>query len=277
MHSYRARITPRSAFGTTPKGDTLFGQLCWAVRNRHGEDRLTSLLDGYTAGRPFAVVSDAFPADYLPRPMLPIHRFDEVASEVRKTVKKRAWLPLEQFKKPITGWLTHSRLSADIPGARPDEHPQPHNTLNRETGTTGTGQFAPYAMPQLWYGRKKDEIQEVCEQVLLDLYIVLDEERMKPEELQSLLSFIGEIGFGRDASVGLGKFEVKSFEPFELPAQDDANAWMTLAPCAPQGLAWDGAHCFYQPFTRLAGTAISARFRASLSRRPCCWRILVQC
>jgi CRISPR-associated protein Csm4 len=62
MTPYRIRIQPLSAFGTRPLGDTLFGQLCWAVRNRHGEERLDTLLDGYTQGQPFAVVSDAFPA-----------------------------------------------------------------------------------------------------------------------------------------------------------------------------------------------------------------------
>ncbi|PIW72238.1 MAG: CRISPR-associated protein Csm7, partial [Hydrogenophilales bacterium CG12_big_fil_rev_8_21_14_0_65_61_21] len=57
MQSLTTRITPLSAFGTPPKGDTLFGQLCWALRNRLGEARLTQLLDGYTVGRPFVVIS----------------------------------------------------------------------------------------------------------------------------------------------------------------------------------------------------------------------------
>ncbi len=28
------------------------------------------------------------------------------------------------------------------------------------------------------------------------------------------------------------------------------NAWLTLAPCAPQGLAWHPARCYYQVLTR---------------------------
>jgi len=34
------------------------------------------------------------------------------------------------------------------------------------------------------------------------------------------------------------------------PEQEKANAWMTLAPCASQGLSLDAEHCWYQPFTR---------------------------
>ena len=70
------------------------------------------------------------------------------------------------------------------------------------------------------------------------------------DELHELLTDIGAVGFGRDASIGLGKFDLKELSPFELPAQDNANAWLTLAPCAPQGLPWQANRCFYQPFTR---------------------------
>ena len=250
MRPYRVRITPKSAFGTPLKGDTLFGQICWAARNQYGVERLESLLEKYTAGLPFVVVSDAFPADHLPRPALPGHWFDEITGADRKAAKKRIWLPVEHYQSPVAGWLAHLRPARDVLGAAPEERPQPHNTLNRETGTTSKGEFAPYAMSQLWYGQKQIDRKRAIPEVLLDLYFVLDEERMKHDELQTLLGAIGKIGYGRDASIGLGKFEVKAFEPFDLPKHDDANAWLTLAPCAPQGLAWDETCCFYQPFTR---------------------------
>ena len=48
MKLYRFTLTSQSAMGTPLVGDTLFGQLCWAVRNRFGEARLTALLEGYT-------------------------------------------------------------------------------------------------------------------------------------------------------------------------------------------------------------------------------------
>ena len=40
MQSICVTLSPLSAFAT-PKGDTLFGQLCWAIRNRLGEAYLT--------------------------------------------------------------------------------------------------------------------------------------------------------------------------------------------------------------------------------------------
>lgn len=239
MNLYRLPLTPLSAFGTRPLGDTLFGQLCWAVRNRHGEKHLTDLLDGYTQNRrPFAVVSDALPAGYLPRPTLPTHCFDLPAGD-RKAVKKRAWLPLEHVHEPVASWLQHCKAPADVAGASPHSHPQPHNTLSRESGTTGNG-FDPYAMEQLWYEAG----------AALEVYLLLDETRLSAAELKTLLEDIGRVGFGRDASIGLGKFAVGDLEPIAPLCQAEADAFLTLAPCAPQGAGLDPDRSFYQPFTR---------------------------
>ncbi len=236
-----ATITPRSAFGGPIRGDTLFGQLCWAARHRWGEARLSELLQGYTAGQPFLVVSDAFPAGYLPRPALPLHFFDEVPDADRKAVKKRRWLPREHFAKPLRQWLNHaapdSAISSDELMAT---HVQPHNTINRMTGTTGTGEFAPYTTAQHWF----------APDLALDIYFAHDAERLSEDEIGELLEDVGHAGYGRDASIGLGKFEVASLASGGWPAQDNANAMMTLAPCAPQGLNFDSARSWYQPFTR---------------------------
>ncbi len=70
------------------------------------------------------------------------------------------------------------------------------------------------------------------------------------EDCQQCLIDIGDFGFGKDASIGLGKFEVVDFQAKPLPAQSNANACLTLAPCAPQGLGFDSQRSYYQLFTR---------------------------
>lgn len=252
MRSYRATLIPLSAFGTPPKGDTFFGQLCWALRNRLGEARLTQLLDGYTAGRPFAVVSDALPAGHLPRPALPGHWFTPLPGDDRKAVKKRIWLPVEHVAAHVTDWLQHCRPASALPGGAVESHPHPHNAIDRRTGTTGED-FAPYTMGRQWYGAKGEKRTTDSHALVdahLDLHIVLDETRLSATDLEQALRDIGELGFGRDAGIGLGRFRLDAFAAADLPAQADANAWLTLAPCAPQGLAWDAERCFYSVFTR---------------------------
>ncbi len=255
MRMVKARLVPLSAFGTLPRGDTFFGQLCWAVRNRYGEARLVALLEGYTTGAPFLVVSDAMPAGYLPRPALPAHWFVPIEGADRKQIKTRQWLPVAAFQEPVSQWLRHCVSPAELPGGWMNTHLQPHNSIDRRTGTTGEGAFAPYTMEQYWFGRPGDGSQARSPFLLgsLELYCVVDDTRpaaLSIEELRQILTDVGMIGFGRDASIGLGRFTIESVDEQPLLSQDHPNAYLTLAPCAPQGGLWHPDRCFYHLFTR---------------------------
>lgn len=250
MEILRLTLRPRSAFGGAVHGDTLFGQLCWAVRNRWGEERLGDLLDGYTEGRPFAVCSDAFPAGYLPRPALPLYRFESLPGADRKAVKKLRWLPVAALTSPVETWLAQAKDDAAVassftgqPGSNhtlATTRPQPHNSIDRRSGTTGAGAFAPYTLAQHWY----------AQDTRLDVYLVVDPQRIEGDAVVALIRDIGRSGYGRDASIGLGKFDVEDAQGVVPPRPDSASACFTLAPCAPQGLGVDSTRAHYAVFTR---------------------------
>ena len=65
------QIRLESDLGTSMRGDTLFGQLCWMLRLREGESALEELLEGYTDGAVFLIVSDGCPQGFVPKPDLP--------------------------------------------------------------------------------------------------------------------------------------------------------------------------------------------------------------
>ncbi len=246
MDTLHFTLCPRTAFGGSIRGDTLFGQLCWAVRNRHGEQRLQALLEGY-ADDPFVVCSDAFPQGHLPRPALPPHRFEAVPDEDRKRLKKRQWLPIEAVEQPVTHWLKACRTEVEVLQHASIEasklssvHAQPHNSIHRMLGTTHGGEFAPYTQAQIW----------AAPGLRFDLWVVHDSARIDAEELQDCLSDIGQLGYGRDASIGLGKFDIESTVSEALPRTDNADCYLTLAPSAPQGRDWDVEHSHYHLFTR---------------------------
>ncbi|MCB1934070.1 MAG: hypothetical protein KDI45_16595 [Candidatus Accumulibacter sp.] len=239
---HRATLALHTALGTPLAGDTLFGQLCWALREAAGEAELGHRLEGYTAGRPWLVVSDGFPAGYLPRPTLPQHfaaPCDDPAQ--RKAARKLRWLPVGR---------TSEALAVQLAGAVNDEHAyggkvpqrsvQAHNTLNRLSGTTGEGAFAPYTVPQTFHASGQR----------IDVYLVLDNERVSTDEAASLLTALGSAGFGRDASIGLGKFTLQTIEAAAFAAPTGANACWTLAPCAPQGQGFIGSESYWRVLTR---------------------------
>lgn len=184
----------------------------------------------------------------------------------RKTLKKKRWLPIPALSNDFRDWqsLAQSDIEANkqLAGserALAEKHPQPHNSINRESGTTGEGMFVPYTQSQYWFAPA----------IQLDLYAVIDETRISVEELIAALNFMGRTGYGRDASIGLGKFTTECDTTFTgfVPIAS-ANAWLTLAPCAPQGLGFNAAASFYQPMTRFGRHGDAAVLSDSPFKRP---------
>ena len=260
MQAFKLTLRPNTAFGTPLVGDTLFGQICWGIVEQFGETVLSECLQGYTKNRPFLVVSDAFPAGYLPLPTLPSFYWASDSETDRKTLKKRQWLPLSALDTPRRSWQQAAKSSSDIavelqkqggPNRQKNQHiaaslqhhqSQPHNSLNRQTHTTGAGgQFAPYESEQIWYAQNSE----------WEIYLLLDTGRLKAEDLHTVIANIGLSGYGRDASAGLGKFSITDWAQTDLFAQQShgASAW-TLAPCCPQNQGFDPEHSYYQIHTR---------------------------
>jgi CRISPR-associated protein Csm4 len=250
MQTFRLTLRPLSALGTPLAGDTLFGQLCWTLRHQLGNERLNALLHGYTERQPFAVVSDALPRDHLPLPSLPSGIWDKSGDD-RKALKKKRWLPLSALQQPLQTWQQHAVSDTDLDTKRENGQPprntieraQPHNTINRQTGTTGTGTFAPYTMVQIWPAPGSE----------FDLWLVLDTGRIDPADIHAAFTAIGQQGYGRDASIGLGKFELLDDKPPawpELRISGAANAWLTLGPCAPQGQGFCPERSYWNTVTR---------------------------
>lgn len=271
MKTCRLTLQPRAAFGTPLAGDTLFGQLCWTLRRQHGNQRLKELLAGYTNGCPFAVLSDALPLGHLPLPNLPSIYWNgssEKKGVERKVLKRKHWLPVEALGAPLGEWQQRARNEAEATQAivgqdakPPTERAQPHNSINRQTGTTGTGAFAPYTQAQRWFHPA----------LRFHLYVAIDESRLTLPELNSALAAIGETGFGRDASIGLGKFTLEGgidSEPLADLHHPHSNAWLALGPMAPQGLGFCPERSYYQPLTRFGRHGDIAVHSGNPFKRP---------
>lgn len=269
MALIRITLRPLTAFGTPLAGDTLFGQLCWAVRERYGNEQLTALLIGYTTGEPYLVVSDGFPAGFIPKPVLPEY-LQPVSNEVqnRKALKRRAWLPASDAGQNWQDWLARACDPAEADNeATPGEgRGMPahgaavvvtHNTINRLTGTTGGAMFAPRQVKHLKLGTTQG----------LDLYAVIDESRFTALQLLQVLRDVGLAGYGRDASTGLGKFAVGEPTVVQWPVKESHQA-LTLAACAPVPAALDSEHCYYHPQTRFGRHGNLAVMTGNPFKRP---------
>jgi CRISPR-associated protein Csm4 len=285
VERYFITIDPLSYFGTPLKGDTLFGQVCWQVAYASeivegGLDRAISL---YTE-KPFAIFSSAFPVfqskdgSYnwlMPRPSIPEKNlFETDASsrlqtyETRKEKKERKWLLLKEgddIHLPGTPLLSDKEA---IEMADPSlfkslknfkiikSNVQPHNTINRISNTTGIGMFAPYVVDQIHFfpGLK------------LGFIVLISNDLTDIERIAMALRKIGSAGFGRDATIGAGRFKVENIREIPISSDSSINALYTTAPSVPDCSPWEKV--YFTPFTRFGRHGDSAAVSGNPFKAP---------
>ncbi len=237
MTLFRLQIEVRSAFATPPKGDTLFGQLCWQIAEMEGAKRLEELLAGYTEGRPFAVVGDMLPGDTLLFPPVPLsHLGMAFDPERRKEIKRRRSFSMARLQEN-GGRIDAALKEACMPieSSRWAETIQIRNSIDRIGGTTGEG-FDPFA-----------SLRSDLSTAEAMLYLLVDNRVVDITLIEEAFEALGAAGFGKDATVGRGRFAVVSCEPFSFSASEP-NAMLTLAPSVLAGQGFEEA--YYEPFTR---------------------------
>ena len=276
MELYQLTIKPLTPFGTPLKGDTIFGHLCWQVAYDSGllDGGLEPWIEKYDTD-PFVVCSSAFPllveeragvSIALPRPQLPAGLLEVASSDVkrstrmaaRKKMKKKKWLLVKEdlkLKLQPDILLTDAELFNRHYAGLPDDlrrcfsaesekklflvDHQAHNSIDRLTGTTGSGDgFAPYSCENIAWSPGTE----------LVVFCLINEDALDEDHLRTMVERIGQFGFGRDAATGLGRFELIDCELRELPTNDRANACFTLSPSVPEVDLY--SHKYFLPFTR---------------------------
>ncbi len=241
---FRLRLDPTAPFGTLPTSGTLFGHLCWAKRAREGRDALRAWLARLPT-EPF-LISDLLPADHLPRPIILAPAATDqggqvgsghaatAAADLAKVLKKRRFLSLDAWRRLRTDataaaldrllagtGTSGSAGSSDPPQSDPpffERARTPHNRIDRHTGKTPeAGGGGLWFADELW----PKPLTGVDGPVYADLYI---DSVIAPKEIEELLAHVGELGFGRDAAFGRGRFRIEGWEE---------TAWLAETPAGP--------------------------------------------
>lgn len=272
MKTYEITIKPISGFGTPLKGDTLFGHICWqaAYDDTLFGMNLNKLLADF-GENPFVIVSSAYPkledGYALKRPDMPLDKLFDLSRltkleiiRKRKELKSKNWMLLSK-DRPFNNlradgiYFSSSELFEKLSYLRGYEEQlqlrkkgiesfisnfsQPHNTINRLTGTTGENQFAPYTVDQTVY----------VPGIKVVIFAGLRDD-IKVQCLLEALKRIGNTGFGKDASTGLGRFEVVEYREIDLKflGSNNPNAYYTLSPVVPERIAYK--KIYFSPFVR---------------------------
>lgn len=240
MKYYKIRLKPKTSFGSPPMSDTIFGQLVWTMA-RMGID-IDRELSHYMKN-PFLVVSDFFVNDLGLSPKLPV-KYSVGESKIeklelllnRKLEKKKGFINISKLihsKKLNHGTIRD--ISESLPSGKYAIDQVVRCSINRTTGTTGEN-FSPYAVKEIFYGDCEFSFYFYCRDELKNTVV-------------EAMEIMGTIGFGKDATVGKGKFDLinNSLEEINLD-KGNTNAVYTLSNCYLYKIGCDKA--YYETFTR---------------------------
>lgn len=227
MKLYKTTINQLSNFSTKLKGDTLFGQLCWMIIFKYGENRLKELLTSYDE-TPFLIVSDPFAKGYLPKPKIPSRYLNEDIDK-KKENRKKIWLNFDDLKN---GNYQNAKKDSDIDN-EDIEFDNIHNSINYKSFHTEEDNFAPYALKEYKFSPK-------------EVYFLINENLFSKNNLVEILTLLSEYGYGKDTTLGKGRFSFSNLEEQKL--EFNSKTVMTLSPFSPRDIAVQ--KIFYDPFVR---------------------------
>lgn len=219
VENYRISIRLEGPLGTRMISGTLFGHLCWSLRHLESESALGKFLEE-VEGAPF-LLSDALPAGWLPAPLL-APRTEKKApgtlaeAEEAKKNRKREWMRVEEYLAARGGMTQAAAEKAKGKPPEAEEQRLAHNRIDRLTGTTPE-RGGLYFTDETW---AQDTARD------LEVHVRCG---MEGERLLRLFRFVGEHGYGRDATLGRGRFTCRLEGARKELFAHEGDRWMSLS------------------------------------------------
>lgn len=210
--------------------DTLFGLLCWAIRQVFSEEELVRLLKRFADGDPPFLISSAFPCrqeegkvmHFLPRPLLPPMEMKAELSpgeaQKLKEFKRLRWIPEEHFSGFLQGRYSEGEYYAAEEWGKIKQPvirriDRLRARIDRLSGTTdgaGTLFTAPEYRPQdgvLYFLLKGKEVGMV----------------------ERCLGFLEDFGWGGGNSIGHGQFRTRVEERVIFTEPETSDRFVVLS------------------------------------------------
>lgn len=231
MSVYEFRLRPQGAWSTPWHADTVWGSLCWAWLEAGGPRELDNLLSRFSVQQPPFVISDALPSGLLPFPVGATPAGQEQGKKA-----KTLWCSCADFQKWSKGEVRE--LAAPVGCQRPfSTRSRLHVRMNRNTGAGDDGGLFEEDEHSF-----NSEAYPLIDGQLLSVYVRLlarNGDSGREAELLSALricfELLGQKGYGRKASSGLGAFTLEA-EPARcewLDIKEGHNGFVSLSHFVP--------------------------------------------
>jgi CRISPR-associated protein Csm4 len=197
MQNLKISINFESPVGSELQSDTIFGQFAWEFRYIYTEEKLKEVLADFS-DKPFIVFSDGFEKDAIPMPFVKPENPKKIKEKFgndyylrMKEIKKARYIKIGDWLNGKVNLFSLERFIVNKPAYKSSLNIK--NSVNRISNTTEQGLYSTV---------------EKFFQSDVDIYIKYDDEKIKKEQIEEVFKSIGQFGFGRDKSVGKGRFRV---------------------------------------------------------------------
>ncbi len=197
MQNLKISVKFESPVGSELQSDTIFGQFAWEFRYIYTEEKLKEMLADFS-DKPFIVFSDGFEKDTISMPFVKPEnpkkikeKFGEDYYLRMKEVKKARYIKIGDWLDGKVNLFSLEKFIVNKPAYKSSLNIK--NSVNRISNTTEQGLYSTV---------------EKFFQSDVDIYIKYDDEKIKKEQIEEVFKSIGQFGFGRDKSVGKGRFRV---------------------------------------------------------------------
>lgn len=253
MRLHRFILRPSAPWATPLRSDTLYGLLLWRLAERDGDGACARAIAAFREGEPPWVLSSVLPEGMLFAPCLPpiprgrfrdwVRQGEFVdrqgqpltlfqALQCFKKFRKQHYLRLSLWQQEARA-LSVRRLLQDFCSHSPQDfcrapspYPtndslEPHVSIDRRNG--GAREGGLYFNRLHWFQPGQ----------VLHCYARTD----RPEDLLDLLDKLGELGFGKDAALGKGRFSVALDPGFAPETLENLGPWrLSLSVAAAQDM-----------------------------------------
>lgn len=207
MRLYQLQLRVTSPFVHAWQADTIFGGLCWSLRDLEGEETLAALLREQRSESPPVVISNGFPGDLLPRPILPLMVSEEHSDDF-KLYRKIRWLRLQEFIDLRMGLPFEQAVTSDLEAPWREKawtaQVEYHNAISRDTDTV-------LLENGLYPEEEFTPLEDFGDRISIYAYLHDDWK----DRILRALEVLGRAGLGGEKSKGKGGFTVEKVAPFE--------------------------------------------------------------
>jgi CRISPR-associated protein Csm4 len=226
VETYKISLTPKGSITSPPDSQTLFGSICWSIRELYGEQDLEKLLDYFKDSENKFVISSAFLDGTVKAPMMGWATLDEIIgigerlalesdefSTRSRMLKKISYWSESLLRTFLKGELDRKKVVEDLlsEGGRyiysegllayrddqssareSSEENSRRNFINRLSGTTDGGNLFYYNRKFLHPDNK------------LFFFIKTD----NIEYFMPIFRYMSDISIGGDKSIGMNSYDV---------------------------------------------------------------------